>query len=102
MTLAAANDGSRRGAARNQAFVLHADLPGADPNDIEVTMKNGVLTPRGRRQGEVTHEESSYRRIERTAMNSSALHVARCADSAAISAQISNGVPCGSDLSRTS
>ena len=30
-------------------FVLHADLPGIEPNDIEVTLEKGVLTVRGKR-----------------------------------------------------
>ncbi len=47
------------------AFVLRADLPGVDPKDIEITMENGVLTLRGRRESETTKEERGYRRVER-------------------------------------
>jgi len=75
------------------AFVLRADLPGVDPNDIEVTMENGVLTLRGRRQSEVTREESGYRRIERTSGEFfRRFTLPDVADSEAISAQTSNGV----------
>jgi len=47
------------------AFVLTADVPGVDPKDIEVTMENGLLTIRGKRQSESTTEQNGYRRIER-------------------------------------
>lgn len=30
-------------------FVIHADLPGVDLKDIEVTLENGVLTLKGQR-----------------------------------------------------
>lgn len=48
------------------AFVLHADLPGVDPKDIDITMENGVLTLRGSRQSETRTEEKGFRRVERT------------------------------------
>ena len=35
-------------------FVLHADIPGVDPKDIEITMENGVLTIRGEKPGVTT------------------------------------------------
>lgn len=37
---------------QDKEFVLHADLPGVDPKDIEVTLEKGVLTLRGRRATE--------------------------------------------------
>jgi HSP20 family protein len=46
-------------------FVLRADLPGVDPKDIEVTMEDGVLTVRGKRELEEREERDGYRRIER-------------------------------------
>jgi len=48
-----------------ESFVLRADLPGVDPKDIDITMENGVLTLRGRRQSEATSEDRGYQRIER-------------------------------------
>lgn len=75
------------------AFVLRADLPGVDPKDIEITMENGVLTLRGRRQSEVTREDSGYRRIERISGEFfRRFTLPDVADSNAISAQTSNGV----------
>lgn len=46
-------------------FVIHADIPGVDPKDIEVTMENGVLTIKGERNGETKEERKNYKRIER-------------------------------------
>jgi len=49
----------------DKRFVLHADLPGIDPNDIEVTMEKGVLTIKGERVVEKDEVEGGYKRIER-------------------------------------
>lgn len=46
-------------------FVLHADLPGVDPRDIEITMENGVLTVRGERTTQASSSQEGYRRVER-------------------------------------
>lgn len=46
-------------------FVIHADIPGVDPKDIEVTMEHGVLTIKGERNGETKEERKNYKRIER-------------------------------------
>ena len=46
-------------------FVLTADLPGVNPNDINVTMENGLLTIRGSRASEAAVEQKGYRRVER-------------------------------------
>ncbi|HTE39479.1 MAG TPA: Hsp20/alpha crystallin family protein [Steroidobacteraceae bacterium] len=45
------------------AFVLTADLPGVNPQDIEVTTKSGELVVRGSRAAEA--ESEAYFRIER-------------------------------------
>jgi len=46
-------------------FVIHADLPGVKPDDIEVTAENGVLTLRGERESRKEEEKDNYKRIER-------------------------------------
>ncbi|MCX8048910.1 MAG: Hsp20/alpha crystallin family protein [Methylohalobius sp.] len=46
-------------------YVVQADLPGVKPEDIEVTLQNGVLTIKGERQTEAKEEKENYRRIER-------------------------------------
>ncbi len=47
-------------------YVIRADIPGVKPDDIEVTMENGVLTIRGERRFEETEERENFRRIERS------------------------------------
>ena len=46
-------------------FLIQADLPGMNPEDIEITMENGVLTLRGERRWEQEHNRDDYRRVER-------------------------------------
>jgi len=48
------------------AYVIHADIPGVDPKDIEVHMENGVLTVKGQRESEKKEEREGYKRIERS------------------------------------
>ncbi|TCO76008.1 heat shock protein Hsp20 [Plasticicumulans lactativorans] len=46
-------------------FVIHADIPGVDPKDIDITMENGVLTLKGERLSERKDEREGYKRVER-------------------------------------
>jgi HSP20 family protein len=46
-------------------FVLYADLPGVDPQDIEVQMDKGMLTIKGERQSEAVLETERFSRVER-------------------------------------
>lgn len=46
-------------------FVLYADLPGVDPQDIEVQMDKGMLTIKGERQSEAIVESERFSRVER-------------------------------------
>ncbi len=46
-------------------FVLYADLPGIDPDDIEVSMDKGILTIKGERTSETSAETERFSRIER-------------------------------------
>lgn len=48
-----------------ERFVIHADIPGVDPKDIEVHMEDGVLTIKGQRHTETRDEREGYKRIER-------------------------------------
>ena len=47
------------------AFELHADIPGVKPEDIEVQMDNGILTIKGERRSEEKVESEGYKRVER-------------------------------------
>ena len=46
-------------------YLIHADIPGVDPDQIEISMENGVLSIRGQRQHESEEEREGYRRVER-------------------------------------
>ena len=47
-------------------FVLYADLPGIDPDDIEVSMDKGILTIKGERSSESSQDTDRFSRIERS------------------------------------
>jgi HSP20 family protein len=47
-------------------FVLHADIPGVKPEEIEVNMEAGILTIKGEKKTEAKTEKEGYKRIERT------------------------------------
>lgn len=46
-------------------FVLLADLPGVDTNDVSISMENNVLTIKGSRAEKVKEEKNNYFRVER-------------------------------------
>ncbi|MEO7773644.1 MAG: Hsp20/alpha crystallin family protein [Steroidobacteraceae bacterium] len=46
-------------------FVVQADLPGVEANDIEITTEKGVLTIKGERKYEQREESQGYERVER-------------------------------------
>jgi HSP20 family protein len=74
-------------------FVLHADLPGVDAKNIDVTLEKGVLTIRGRRELENRDEKSGYRRVERVAGEFyRRFSLPDTADSEAVKARFTNGV----------
>ncbi len=50
----------------NDEIVLKAELPGIDLKDVEVLIKDNVLTLRGERRFEKEEEKENYHRIERT------------------------------------
>jgi HSP20 family protein len=47
-------------------YLIRADIPGVKPEDIEVTMENGVLTIRGERKFEESEEKENFKRVERS------------------------------------
>jgi HSP20 family protein len=46
-------------------FVIYADLPGIDPQDIELQMDKGILSIKGERKNESAAETERFSRIER-------------------------------------
>ncbi len=48
-----------------QRFLIQCDIPGVDPNDIEISMEKGVLTIKGERKSESVTQGEKYTRVER-------------------------------------
>jgi HSP20 family protein len=46
-------------------FVIYADLPGVDPESIEVQMDKGMLSIKGERNTEAAEQHEGYTRVER-------------------------------------
>lgn len=46
-------------------FILHADIPGVEPEKIDVHMEDGMLTIKGERESESTEEGKNFKRVER-------------------------------------
>eukprot|EP00735_Rhodelphis_limneticus_P002255 TRINITY_DN1305_c0_g1::TRINITY_DN1305_c0_g1_i1::g.19943::m.19943 TRINITY_DN1305_c0_g1::TRINITY_DN1305_c0_g1_i1::g.19943 ORF type:complete len:144 (-),score=46.72,sp/P13853/HS17C_ARATH/45.54/2e-22,HSP20/PF00011.16/1.6e-25,BON/PF04972.12/0.045,BON/PF04972.12/2.5e+02,CS/PF04969.11/0.02,DUF4097/PF13349.1/0.037 TRINITY_DN1305_c0_g1_i1:125-556(-) len=51
----------------DNSIVLHADLPGIQPNDVQVSVENGVLTMSGKR-------ETSHSKQEKDAQGNVQIH----------------------------
>ena len=47
-------------------FILYVDIPGVDPNHVDISMENNVLTIKGSREDTQKEDNHSYHRIERT------------------------------------
>ncbi|MGH8400986.1 MAG: Hsp20/alpha crystallin family protein [Gammaproteobacteria bacterium] len=76
-----------------ERFVIHADVPGVDPKDIEVSMEDGILTLRGERKSETHEEKDGWRRVECVSGQFfRRFTLPDTADAEGVSAQGSNGV----------
>ncbi len=47
-------------------ILVSADLPGVDPKDVEITVKENVLSLSGERKAEKEEKDESYHRVERS------------------------------------
>ena len=47
-------------------FVILADVPGVDPNEIEIHMDKGILTLKGERLAEKSEQGENFTRVERS------------------------------------
>ena len=47
-------------------FTVTADLPGVNPEEIEITMDKGALTIKGERKHESKENKNGYHRVERS------------------------------------
>lgn len=46
-------------------YIIHADLPGVQAKDIDITMENGILTIKGERSANKEEDHEGYKRVER-------------------------------------
>jgi HSP20 family protein len=77
----------------DKALVVKADLPGVAPEDLEVTLSNGLLTLRGERREESKEEKETFRRSERfVGRFSRVIPLPEGYDAERIAAQASKGV----------
>jgi len=77
----------------DERFELLADVPGVSPENIEITMEEGVLTLKGVRETESRGEKDGFTRVERL---SGRFHrrftLPETVDAEAIEARFKNGV----------
>jgi HSP20 family protein len=74
-------------------FLLRADVPGVNPEDIDVSMESGVLNISGERRAEPRAEEVGKQRIERaTGRFFRHFTLPESADAESVSAKCSNGI----------
>ncbi|HYC82829.1 MAG TPA: Hsp20/alpha crystallin family protein [Solirubrobacterales bacterium] len=77
----------------DDSLVLRADLPGMDRDDIEVEVKDGVLTVAGERKAEHETQREGYHRVERSfGRFSRSLGLPRGVDPSAVTASFERGV----------
>lgn len=74
-------------------FYLKADLPGFDTQDIQIQVKDNVLSLRGKRQEERKNEKNHYYRYERFQGSfERSFYLPDNVDSSQIEAEMKNGV----------
>jgi HSP20 family protein len=77
----------------DDSLVLRADLPGMERDEIEIEVKDGVLTVSGERQAEHESEHEGYHRVERSfGRFSRSLGLPRGVDPGAVTAKFERGV----------
>jgi len=80
-------------AEQQEQFVLHADLPGVQAEDIDVTLDKGVLTLKGKRHLVDRSEQAGFKRVERVSGQFyRSFSLPDTADGATVSAKLNHGV----------
>jgi HSP20 family protein len=77
----------------DDSLVLRADLPGMSEDDVNIEVKDGVLTVTGERKAEEKKQGEGYYRVERAFGSfSRSLSIPEGIDPEQVSAQFDNGV----------
>jgi HSP20 family protein len=80
-------------AETDQEFVLRADLPGLGENDVDIEVKDGVLTISGEREAEHEERREGYHRVERASGRFlRSLDLPQGVDASAVTAEFDRGV----------
>lgn len=75
------------------AYVIEADLPGVEDDDVEVTLERNRLTITGTRNAEAKKEGENYHLYERRSGSfSRSFTLPSVADAEAVAAKLENGV----------
>ena len=78
---------------QNEGFVLRADLPGVDADNIDINMENGTLSISGVRAVDETGEAEGVKRIERASGKFyRRFNLPETADAESITAKTANGI----------
>lgn len=78
---------------KDNQYLIHADIPGVNPKDIDVSLDNGMLTIKGKKESETKQEKEDYIRVERSSGSFyRALSLPDAGDAAKIIAKSKNGV----------
>lgn len=77
----------------NDRFIVVADIPGVNKEDIHISLENSLLTINGERKVEKTEEKNGYSRVERVqGQFYRRFSLPQTADAAQISAKYKQGV----------
>lgn len=77
----------------DNAYEVHADLPGVDEKDVEVTLKEGVLTISAKRESQSDEDGDGFKLRERyQGSYSRAFRLGPAVDTKSIAASYNNGV----------
>lgn len=75
------------------AFLVHAELPGLSKDDVEITLENNILKLSGERRFEKDVEEKEYHRVERAyGTFTRAFSLPSRVDSTGVTASFADGV----------
>jgi HSP20 family protein len=76
-----------------EQYILKADLPGINKEDIKVSVENGLLTIEGERKSEIEQKDKQVHRIERSyGRFTRSLNLGAHVDTAKIKANYKDGV----------
>lgn len=78
---------------KNNQYIIRADIPGVNAKDIEISLDNGMLSIKGKKESETKEEKEDYVRVERSSGSFfRSLSLPYAGDSSKITATSKNGV----------